>query len=273
MNKKYKMLAVDMDGTLLDRNKIIPDENIEALFKAQMNGLKVVFSTGRVIESAYSYAAAIDMHAEFVGSNGAAIAYENYEEKLYIDNDEVFKYAYLCQELDLDYNIITEHHNYYYRNLNFYNAYYSDNKMVKNSVILSKSIFHHIDEIKDILENEKIIKMDIYETGENRLSKIWNKLDHIKFCVLRPEYDYIEIMDISATKGIGVNKIANHYNIKMEEIITIGDGGNDISMFEKSGLSIAMGNAISSVKEFANMTTDTNENAGVAKALKLLKVI
>lgn len=273
MNRKYKMIALDMDGTLLDNDKLIPEENVKALFTAQQNGIKVVFSTGRVIESAMSYAAAIDFDADYVGSNGASMAYEHKIEKLHIDTEDVIEYAYMCQEMGVDYNIITENHNYYYQNYKFYDIYYYDNEMVKNSLILSKSIFYHIDEIKDLLNDEPIIKMDLYETGDDKLSAAWEKLAHDKFSIIRPEKDYIEIMERSASKGNGVNRIADHYGIGMEEIITIGDSGNDLSMFEKSGLSVSMGNARESIKKQTKMTTDTNENAGVAKALKLLKVI
>jgi Cof subfamily protein (haloacid dehalogenase superfamily) len=267
------MLAVDMDGTLLDSNKLIPDENIDALFKLQKSGIKVVFSTGRVIESAMSYAMAIDFEADYVGSNGAKMAYEDYIENLHISTDRVIEFAYLCQEMNVDYNIITETHNYYYQNLDFYNIYYFDNEMVKNSEILSKSLFCDIKDIEADLRNEKIIKMDMYETGDDRLAKIWEKLDHNEFTIIRPEKNYVEIMNPLASKGNGVNKIAKHYGIETSQIITMGDSGNDLSMFEQSGLSIAMGNAHGDIKKLTKMTTDTNDNCGVAKALKSLQLI
>ncbi|SHE87720.1 Cof-type HAD-IIB family hydrolase [Alkalibacter saccharofermentans] len=269
----YKMLAVDMDGTLLDSNKLIPDENIDALFKLQKNGVKVVFSTGRVIESAMSYAMAIDFEADYVGSNGASMAYEDNLETLQINTDRVIEFAHMCQKMNIDYNIITDSHNYYYQNLDFYNIYYFDNDMVKNSNILSKSLFCDINEIEAELRNEKIIKMDMYETGDNRLSEIWEKLDHEEFTIIRPEANYVEIMNLTASKGNGVNKIANHYGIDKSQIITMGDSGNDLSMFEQCGLSIAMGNAHGDIKKLTKMTTDTNDNCGVAKALRNLQLI
>lgn len=270
---QYKMVAVDLDGTLLDSNKVISKENVEALFQLQNNGIKVVFSTGRIIESAMSYAHAIGFEPDYVTANGATIAYGNTFEHLPIQYDHVVRYAKACEELGVGYNIITEHHTYYYRSLKFYDTYYYDNPMVQNSKIISKSLFCTFDEIKEALSAERIIKMDMYSDDVDRFENIWSKLDHDEYNIIRPEVDYIELMHRQASKGNSVNKVARIYDILTKEIVAIGDSGNDLSMFAQCGLSIAMGNAREEIKGFTMMTTDTNDNSGVAKALKHLKLI
>ncbi|MBF7095549.1 Cof-type HAD-IIB family hydrolase [Alkalibacter mobilis] len=270
---KYKMFAVDLDGTLLNSQKVIPEENREALFKLQENGIKVVFSTGRVMESAVSYAKAIGFEPDFVGANGASMAYGEIHENLYIEKNKIFKYAKRCQDLGLGFNIITEDHTYYYRTLEFYDTYYFDNPMVKNSEVLSKSLFHDMEEIAADLLGENVIKMDIYKDPHHGVDIIWDELDHDQLNIIRPEPMYVEIMNKEASKGNSVNRVAGHYSINTDEIITIGDGGNDLSMFEMCGLSISMGNAREDIKRATMMTADTNDNAGVAKVLKKLKLI
>jgi len=81
------------------------------------------------------------------------------------------------------------------------------------------------------------------------------------------------MMHPKASKGNGVLEIADYYGVHPNEIVTIGDSGNDISMFQIGGVSVAMGNAEASVKKHTKMTTDTNENCGVAKVLKQLALI
>jgi hypothetical protein len=267
------MVAVDMDGTLLDSNKVISQENIEALFRLKDNGIKVVFATGRIIESAMSYAHAIGFEPDYVTANGATIAYGNIFEHLPIRVEDVVEYARACEEIGVGYNIITEHHTYYCGSLKFYDIYYYDNPMVKNSHIISKSLFDTIDDIRDVLHGETIIKMDMYAQDLDLIKAIGGRLDHEEYNIIHPEEDYIELMHRQASKGNSVNKVARVYDIQTQEIIAIGDSGNDLSMFEQCGLSISMGNAREKIKQATMMTTDTNDNSGVAKALRQLKLI
>lgn len=270
---QYKMVAVDLDGTLLNSDKVIPDENAEALYQLKKNGIKVVFSTGRIIESAMSYAHAIDFEPDYVTANGATIAYGDTFEHLPIAYNDVMGYARDCEKLGVGYNIITEDHTYYYQTYKFYDTYYYDNPMVRNSQIISKSLFETIGEVEESLKKESIIKMDFYTQDLQRFETLWKSLDHSEYNIIRPETDYIELMHRHASKGNSINKVAKGQQIDIKEIITIGDSGNDLSMFAQCGLSIAMGNARDDIKKATMMTTDTNDNAGVAKAMRKLKLI
>ncbi|QSX08119.1 HAD family phosphatase [Alkalibacter rhizosphaerae] len=270
---QYKMVAVDMDGTLLDSNKLIPQENIDALFQLKDKGIKVVFSTGRIIESAMSYAHAIGFEPDYVTANGATIAYDDTFLHLPIQYKDVVEYALESEALGVGYNIITEDHTYYYKTLKFYDTYYYDNPMVQNSRIISKSLFDGIEEIREQLTGETIIKMDFYSQDPHRFETMWQKLNHCGYNIIRPEADYIELMHRQASKGNSVNKLARVFDIATGEIIAIGDSGNDLSMFAQCGLSISMGNAREDIKKVTMMTTDTNDNSGVAKALRKLKLI
>ena len=71
-------------------------------------------------------------------------------------------------------------------------------------------------------------------------------------------------------KGVGVEMLAKHMGITLDQVITMGDAGNDLHMIECAGMGVAMGNAFEEVKKAANYITDTNENDGVAKAIEHL---
>jgi Cof subfamily protein (haloacid dehalogenase superfamily) len=80
--------------------------------------------------------------------------------------------------------------------------------------------------------------------------------------------DFLEIYNINVNKGIIVHKVAEYYGIKREEVIAIGDGENDISMIEYAGLGVAMGNAMDSVKNDANLITKSYAEDGVAHVIE-----
>jgi Cof subfamily protein (haloacid dehalogenase superfamily) len=86
--------------------------------------------------------------------------------------------------------------------------------------------------------------------------------------VVRSQPYYLDITDLLANKGVALAELSRLLDIPLLEIAVIGDGGNDVAMFERSGLSIAMGNASLDVQRAANFVTDTNREEGFAKAIE-----
>ena len=86
--------------------------------------------------------------------------------------------------------------------------------------------------------------------------------------VVRSQPYYLDITSPLANKGVALSELAKLLAVPLAEIAVIGDGGNDVAMFERSGLSIAMGNASLDVQRAANFVTDTNREEGFAKAIE-----
>ena len=89
-----------------------------------------------------------------------------------------------------------------------------------------------------------------------------------KYTVVKSAPFFLEFMNKKVNKGVGVELLAKHLNIKQEEIITMGDAGNDLHMIEYAGMGIAMGNATNDIKTIANYITESNNEDGVAKAIE-----
>jgi Cof subfamily protein (haloacid dehalogenase superfamily) len=89
-----------------------------------------------------------------------------------------------------------------------------------------------------------------------------------KYTVVRSAPFFLEFLNKEVNKGVGVEMLAKHLGVKREEVITMGDAGNDLHMIEYAGMGIAMGNAFDEVKEAANYITDSNNEDGVAKAIE-----
>lgn len=267
---KYKLICVDMDGTVLDDDKKISEENISAMKRASEAGVKIAICTGRLFASALAYSDMLGIKAPLIASNGGYI-----REK---DNDNVIYECYLKNEDAKDIYTIVEK----YDVTMFFNTY--------NTVISNKKFEENYtyNKFNEELPEEKRVKLLQPNSMEEFLSKNTGEIlkcicvekDIDKLTLLRHEIDKLnrfdvvssnkfnfEVMPKGVTKGRAVEMLANFYGISREEIICIGDNENDLSMIEYAGLGIAMGNAEDKVKLVAGYVTDTNNNSGVAKAI------
>ena len=89
-----------------------------------------------------------------------------------------------------------------------------------------------------------------------------------QYTIVRSAPFFLEFMHTNSNKGVGVKALADFLNIKQDEVIAMGDAGNDHHMIEFAGLGVAMGNATEATKAIANYLTDTNNNSGVAQVIE-----
>jgi len=277
----YKMMVLDLDGTLLNDYKQISQENINWIKKAyNEKGVIPVIATGRplcyVNEICELYG---DFFANYVIScNGASIkdiANDRYIHKVSFTNEEVLNLRNIYIEEKADYimfytdeNVITEAKN-------------KDRlKNVGVSINKESAVFGNMeDEIKnnphignllctisgDISTLEKIIKK-IGLLDEIESTSICNYLCKTDTGTFKSKY--IDVMKKSCSKKDAIHILADKLGIKQEEIIVMGDGGNDLPMFDCAGLKVAMENAEPYLKEKADFVTDSNNENGVAKAIQ-----
>lgn len=279
----YKMIVIDLDGTLLDDYKEISKENIDMINKAyQEKGVISVIATGKPIAQTEKIAHRVNKNfAKYIiASNGAII--KNTEKNAYLNKNilskrEVFQLLDICKREKLDYYINT-----------------TDKTLLENELIsdyAEKDAEYNIQ--KDIKKyiSENDIHMPLFllaGTKENNpnieevLLKCRGEISKIKHLEMslssvytfknkekQTTYvvHYIDIMKQGSTKKNAILILANHLGIKQEEIIVIGDGGNDVPMFEVAGLKVAMENAEDYLKQKADYVTGNNNDNGVAKAI------
>lgn len=268
----YKLVCIDMDGTLLDKNHEVSEENKKALKKATELGVNVAISTGRVFASARIYAKITGIKAPLICSNGSYVRDK--------DSDNViFKSMLNKNALNIIYNIIKK-----YKLLAYFDTPYgiiSDTKIpeddshriMNNWVDEKEKIkFYEVSDFKEAFEKYKddILKVIIIETESSiKLEEIKDDIDLLSkhADVVYSWSRCIEAMAKGTSKGKAVKCIAKKLGIKKEEIMCIGDSGNDLSMLKEAGLAVVMGNATKEIKNYADYITDTNENSGVAKAI------
>ena len=267
---KYKLIAMDMDGTLLNTKKNVSERTREVLKKAENSGVKLVICTGRIFTSALSYARIVGTKAPIIASNGAYIREKDRNEIIYskeMGKKELVKIVDMAKSFEMypqlftDDTIFSEKLIHVSSNYSKWNESLPENERIKISIVedLSKVIEEYDGKIlKVVISSEEVVKL-----GELR-QMISEDMD---VSIVSSYFNNIEIMNAGISKGSAVKILSEYYGIKPEEVICFGDAENDISMIKYAGLGVAMGNAADYVKQIADYVTDTNDNDGVAKAI------
>lgn len=276
----YKMIILDLDGTLLNDYKKVSKENINLIKKAyNEKGIISVIATGRPL----GYANEIcnlygDCFANYIiACNGAIIQNtktNEYIHKVTFTDEDVLNLRNIFLEEKADYMML-------YTDKQAISET-RDNKNLDNTGVSVNQKKAKVENIKNVIgNNPDLTKLLCVIGGETLvLEKIIKKINTLKglepsvICSYLYKSDentfeskYIDIAKNGCSKKNAIHILADKLGIKQEEIIVMGDGGNDISMFECAGLKIAMANAEKYLKEKADFITTSNNDNGVAKAI------
>jgi Cof subfamily protein (haloacid dehalogenase superfamily) len=289
----YKLLVLDMDGTLLNEKQKISSESIVAIKKAKQLGVKIVIASGRSIQGIENYLKELDLLTDdnySVVCSGAVVM-NNTKEKIIHSNPlsyEEFKYVFdLVKQLDINLNmysddcILIHSSNYYSRFDSIANNLplkITDFNSLDKDTLISKIMLINEDltmaqEMKDLYPGI-IVKDDSIQANENYNRQLFEDISKLpkefldKFTVSKVTPFNVEVMKKGADKRAGIEKLAEEFKIAPGEIICIGDSGNDKQMIEYAGLGVAMGNAFKEIKEIANYVTLSNVDNGVAHVIE-----
>ncbi len=259
---EYKLVAIDMDGTMLCSDHSISQKNVEVVKQAIAMGVNVVISTGRSSVALKKYVEQFGFKSPFIVYNGAGIKYLDTTEYLSRTDLDFEVAKEVCKRgLELGTTVL---------------AWADDKLYVKGSedgirfyAFHTGTQFIELEDF-DTLKDKGIHKVMYSDSPEN-IRKLYdtfvdNGFEASNFTVSVPQI--LEFYDKNASKGDAVLNYAKSLGIKQEEIICIGDGMNDITMIKMAGLGVAMGNACEELKEVANFVTKTNDEDGVAYAIE-----
>jgi len=278
-----KLIASDMDGTLLNSKHKISKENLEAIKKAESMGVKFTIATGRRFEDVKPLIDENDLKCQCIALNGGEYIDEEGKvlEGIYIDRKEASQII----DMIIKENIVAE----VYTNQGLYSVNTKEEALTEvayrikafdpktsfeEAIKYAETHPHFLDlkYIKDIDEflnsDIKIGKFVAFYNDEETTIKVKRKLEAIERLAISSTFTKnIEINNKEAQKGLILAKVAEKMGIRRDEVMVIGDSFNDYSMFTEFPVSFAMENAVPQIKEVAKYITDTNDNAGVAKAI------
>ncbi|MCE9655547.1 Cof-type HAD-IIB family hydrolase [Clostridium celatum] len=277
-----KLIASDMDGTLLNDEHTISEENIKAIKIAEERGCHFTIVTGRDYSGVKNFFQEFDLKCECILSNGAEYRDINGDviERITIDNDTVRKIVQVMMEANVAIEMFTEdgmiiiNEDIYKESLLQRFRRYNKGKTDLEIIEIARNMYdtwkpEMIKDVEGFLDsNTDILKIMTYHEDAQYIKELKEKLKNIEGVAVASTFaNDIEISNIQAQKGLILAKVIEKMGIKKEEVIVLGDSFNDYSMFTEFENSFAMENAIPEIKEIAKYITDSNDNDGVAKAI------
>jgi Cof subfamily protein (haloacid dehalogenase superfamily) len=278
-----KLIASDMDGTLLNEKHNIDKETVVAIKKAEEAGIVFAISTGREYDTVEPLLKENNIKCQCVLMNGAEYRDEdgNILEEINIEQKTATEIIHILQKEKVSARIFTNKGIYttdtkeealkemVYRTLSF-NPEFTQEEALEFAKMQPYFVnLNYISNLDEFLNSEMEIRKFVAFHSNieliNKMKKVIGELEGI--AVSSSFRDNMEITHITAQKGIILAKVAERMGLKRDEVLVLGDSFNDYSMFTEFTESVAMGNAIPEIKKIAKYITDTNGNLGVAKAI------
>lgn len=285
--KMYKLIVMDLDGTLLNSYGEVTLENRKAIQYALEKNVELVLASGRDPKTIEKLSLELGIKNYLISGNGASIYDIRAQKNIYenfIDKEKALKVAQICKENSIFFNvyttngIITESLDYNVKVFNNENNNKPNDK--KTNIEVVKDIYNYIEENEPqilkiiICDNSKIIFNNIME----KLKDIKNieilNVEHMSKKILRigteeveVEYFYTEITNKNANKWSAIEHLIKLLKITREETICIGDNINDYEMVKNAGLGIAMKNSALEKEKIAKYITEDNNSDGVGNAI------
>lgn len=262
----YKLVALDMDGTLLNNRKEITPRTKQALQLAREKGIKIVLASGRPLDGMTRYLKELGISGEqefVLYCNGSMVKELGSDEVIHQqilsgrDAKSVFQLAEKlgldCHAFSSEYGVITPKHNPY-----------TEIETRINQIPVREMNFTELDDEHPIVKVLIVASEDAITAAMKHIPSEFRE----RYNIVRSATHFLEFLHLKSSKGYGVEAIARSLDIKPEQIVAMGDAENDNHMIEYAGLGVAMGNAMDNTKQLANHITLTNEEEGVAEVFE-----
>ena len=259
---KYKLIVLDLDGTLTNSKKEITPRNRETLIRMQEQGIRLVLASGRPTYGIVPLANELRMNEFILSYNGGEIINWETQEMVYenVLPNEVVPVLYECARTH-QLSILT------YDGAEIITENSQDPYVLKEAFLNKMAVRETNDFLTDITlpvakclivgDADKLIPLE---------AELCLRLQG-RINVFRSEPYFLELVPQGIDKALSLAVLLKEIGVAREEVIAIGDGYNDLSMIRFAGLGIAMGNAQEPVKKAADYITLSNEEDGVAEAI------
>jgi Cof subfamily protein (haloacid dehalogenase superfamily) len=266
----YRLLAVDLDGTLLSDQETISDKNLNSLKKADKKGVQVVITTGRSYNSAHRYIHALGMAHPTITYNGAVITKETeVMKRVALNNRIIGDLIKLLKDMSYPPIIYLPDNKKYYETFGRYS---------EDFLSFSKGFENDLVKVDNLAARtwEDVIRISVV-TGKHDVTLLHAELKHRFGRDIRtvdtyfPAWNFwlFEILHTQCSKSKGLEYLCEEYGISQQEVIAVGDNNNDIDMINWAGLGCAMKNGLDAVIMEADYVTEkTNNEDGVAEVIE-----
>lgn len=285
----YKLIAIDLDGTLLNSKGLISEENKNAIKKAQESGIEVILASGRSKDSVKNFATEINSNKYLIAGNGA-LAYDIQKNKdIYdksINKKDVLKILEICEENSIFYSLHTKT-SILTKSLNYSPLIYHSENLRKPED--KRTLINVITDLYDYVKSsnrEKYLKITIQDADRSIFNNIIKKLKQVKHVdvidvehstkkmlrmddqEIEMQYYYTEITRKNINKWSAIKAVSKKMGIKEKQIVAIGDNINDKEMVENAALGMVMGNSALAASNIGKKTNADHNSSGVAEAIE-----
>lgn len=268
-----RLIALDLDGTLLDSEKLLPERNKKAIQDCIARGIHIVPCTGRIAIGIPESIRQIPGIRYAITVNGGMV--EDLQEKKILDEKLLSaRTAVEIYELVSGYHVMCDA---YIRGAGFSErrcfenmADYGIPEVVQQLVRQTRT---PVDNLKDYIRDRNCMvdKLNLFMDDRRERTEIRRKLEERGDVLVSSSFPYnLEVNGLGATKGEGILRLAAILGIKPEETMAFGDGENDFSMMTSVGVGIAMENGEEKLKNMADYIAPNNDEAGVAQMIEKL---
>jgi hypothetical protein len=267
INRPYRLLVVDIDGTLLGKDRTISTEDKEALAKVRDSGIQVALSTGRVTRACLGILNQLSLDGYHIFFDGALVAGPERGEEVYVEplSPAVLKEAIkFVRREGIPLELYSATH-YFAEQENWSTQAHRQFFGLEPTLV----------DFNELCERERIIKGGLVALSHEEADKVMSFCEQfdgsLHFSWARtpayPGVGFINVLAPGVSKGRALEALASYLGIPLAEVVAIGDGINDISLLSLAGLAIAMGNAFDEVKAVADYITLDVDHSGAAAAI------
>ena len=285
----YRLVAIDLDGTMLNSYGVVTENTKKAIKEVMKQGNDVIIASGRPIDSIKTIAKEIESEKYFIAGNGAIIYDIKNDEVIYekfMSKKKVLEIIKICEENSISYNVYTDKTilatALKYNVLYYHKENLKKEEGKKTNINIVKDMYNYVEKMNE----EKFLKITICDDNKMVFNSIMKKIKEIRGIEVLDvshmsrkiieqgtekipiEYYYTEISLANVDKWNAIEYLIEKLNIKKEEVMAIGDNINDKKMIENAGLGVAMEGSTPIVSEIADYVTESNNEEGVAKVLR-----
>ncbi|MFN8008587.1 MAG: Cof-type HAD-IIB family hydrolase [Terriglobia bacterium] len=272
---KIKLVALDIDGTLLDSQGALPSENVKAIEETLRQGVKIILVTGRRSGTALKVAASLKLDGPIIVHNGALIKTPQTPHRI--------RSQFIQRETARHILSNTEH----FREFVVLHCDKSTpgqqvvHSSTRRNPVLQNYLSHFPDGVSEtrdlmgVLDDDLIQLMFCGQLAAVReiedyllLNDLSRQVTMTKTYYAEKDLGIIDLLDKGCSKGSALKFLASHYGLMPEEILAIGDNHNDLEMLEFAGIGVIMGNSVQELKSRGFHETASNNDGGVALALR-----
>ena len=265
---RWKLVALDMDGTLLTSDKRLLPETVRDIEKASESGVEFCFCSGRTVPEIRLFTDQLPMIRYAVCMSGSVVLDLENEQTLYrhaVKQKYVFRILEAAAEDDSMVHLLTDRDSVVRGDQVTHMAEFGRPDFQETFLVTTRSV---PDLYAEAEHYDSIPKVNIYARSADVRQRAFEKLKDLPLTIEFIEETSLEINALGVSKAVGMQALTDHIGITMADVMAIGDSENDRAVLQAAGFPVAMANSGESILSLCHAVTGDNDHNGVGEAVR-----